>query len=77
MIICKFWHYVIHISIRYVIDNDNLVPTTLDEYCIKTQINNPTDDEDNFDWDPYDDEDDDEDMESDEDQNEMMTSQRT
>ena len=47
--------------------NKNLVPTTLDEYCIKTQINNPTDDEDNFDWDPYDDEDDDEDMESDED----------
>ena len=56
-----------------VIDTDSvntvwfLVPTTLDEYCIKTQINNPTDDEDNFDWDPYDDEDDDEDMESDED----------
>merc|ERR1712142_1269397 len=47
---------------------DNVtIPTTLDEYCIKTQINNPTDDEDNFDWDPYDDEDDDEDMESDED----------
>lgn len=47
---------------------DNVtIPTTLDEYCIKTQINNPTDDEDNFDWDPYDDEDDDEDMESEED----------
>ena len=45
------------------------VPTTLDEYCIKTQVSAGSDaDEENFDWDPYDDEeDDDEDMESDED----------
>ena len=38
------------------------VPTTLDEYCIKTQISQPVEsDEDNFDWDPYDDVDDDDD----------------
>jgi len=42
---------------------DNVtIPTTLDEYCIKTQITHPVEsDEDNFDWDPYDDVDDDDD----------------
>merc|ERR1712122_447791 len=36
---------------------DNVtIPTTLDEYCIKTTISHPVEsDEDNFDWDPYDD----------------------
>lgn len=49
---------------------DNVtIPTTLDEYCIKTTISHPVEsDEDNFDWDPYDDVDDDDDeMCSDED----------
>ena len=46
----------------------NIVPTTLDEYCIKTETRPATDEEENFDWDPYDDDDDeDEFMDSDED----------
>jgi ubiquitin-conjugating enzyme E2 R len=47
---------------------DNVtIPTTLDEYCIKTETRPATDEEENFDWDPYDDDDDEDEMDSDED----------